>query len=150
MGQDLFKHRNASAASLSQIGAAAAAAASAALGRTPAEHPLGEYPSRTLFVRNINIHTTDEELLTLFSQCGEVRSMYTACKHRGFVMISYHDIRASTRAKQVLQVRLPPSRHAFPLLPHPTERQSQVLTACGACDGLRQLLLPLYTLPASP
>eukprot|EP00892_Ulva_mutabilis_P001960 jgi/Ulvmu1/11765/UM008_0179.1 len=97
--QDLWKQRNASAASLSQIGAAAASA----LARAPAEHPLGEYPSRTLFVRNINIHTTDEELLTLFSQCGEVRSMYTACKHRGFVMISYHDIRASTRAKQVLQ-----------------------------------------------
>lgn len=108
VGQDLWKQRNASAASLSQIGAAAAAAASAALGRAPAEHPLGEYPSRTLFVRNINIHTTDDELLTLFSQCGEVRSMYTACKHRGFVMISYHDIRASTRAKQVLQVWLPP------------------------------------------
>jgi len=86
-----------------------------ALGRTPAEHPLGEYPSRTLFVRNINIHTTDEELLTLFSQCGEVRSMYTACKHRGFVMISYHDIRASTRAKQVLQVRALCHPHSQPV-----------------------------------
>lgn len=75
--------------------------------RGPAEHPLGEYPSRTLFVRNINIHTTDEELLSVFRQYGEVRSMYAACKHRGFVMISYYDIRDATRAKQLLQVRSP-------------------------------------------
>jgi RNA recognition motif-containing protein len=65
---------------------------------------MGEYPSRTLFVRNINIHTSDEELLQLFQQHGEIRTMYTACKHRGFVMITYYDIRAATRAKQMLQV----------------------------------------------
>jgi RNA recognition motif-containing protein len=65
---------------------------------------MGEYPSRTLFVRNINIHTADEELLQLFQQHGEIRSMYTACKHRGFVMMTYYDIRAATRAKQMLQV----------------------------------------------
>lgn len=121
-GGDLWKQRTNSSMSLSQLqraaaanqgnatasGAAAYAAAGSASGssgsRAPSEHPLGEYPSRTLFTRNINIHTTDEELLTIFSQCGEVRSMYTSCKHRGFVMISYYDIRASTRAKQVLQV----------------------------------------------
>jgi hypothetical protein len=81
-----------------------ALATAAAMTRGPAEHPLGEYPARTLFVRNINIHSTDEELLTLFRQYGEIRSMYAACKHRGFVMISYYDIRAATRAKQMLQV----------------------------------------------
>lgn len=122
-GGDLWKQRTNSSISLSQLqrataaaagatSAAAAHAAGSASGssgsRAPSEHPLGEYPSRTLFTRNINIHTTDEELLTIFSQCGEVRSMYTSCKHRGFVMISYYDIRASTRAKQVLQVRFLP------------------------------------------
>ena len=91
--------RGAPTASAPTLGAAAP-------GRGPAEHPLGEYPSRTLFVRNINIHTTDGELLALFRQHGEIRSMYAACKHRGFVMISYYDIRASTRAKHMLQVRL--------------------------------------------
>ncbi len=30
------------------------------------EHPLGEHPSRTLFVRNINSNVEDEELTTLF------------------------------------------------------------------------------------
>jgi hypothetical protein len=120
-GGDLWRQRTNSSVSLTQLQrvsaaaanatptAAAYAAAGSASGssgsRAPSEHPLGEYPSRTLFTRNINIHTTDEELLTIFSQCGEVRSMYTSCKHRGFVMISYYDIRASTRAKQVLQVR---------------------------------------------
>jgi len=29
--------------------------------------------------------------------------MYTACKHRGFVMISYFDLRAAQRAMQALQ-----------------------------------------------
>jgi hypothetical protein len=30
------------------------------------EHPLGEHPSRTLFVRNINSNVEDEELKSLF------------------------------------------------------------------------------------
>lgn len=29
--------------------------------------------------------------------------MYTACKHRGFVMISYYDIRAARSAMRALQ-----------------------------------------------
>lgn len=34
---------------------------------------------------------------------GEIHSMYTACKHRGFVVISYYDIRAATLANHTLQ-----------------------------------------------
>lgn len=30
------------------------------------EHPLGEHPSRTLFVRNINSNVEDEELTSMF------------------------------------------------------------------------------------
>lgn len=30
------------------------------------EHPLGEHPSRTLFVRNINSNVEDDELVSLF------------------------------------------------------------------------------------
>ncbi|GJW23431.1 RNA-directed DNA polymerase, eukaryota, reverse transcriptase zinc-binding domain protein [Tanacetum coccineum] len=36
-------------------------------------------------------------------QYGDIRTLYTACKHRGFVMISYYDIRAARRAMQALQ-----------------------------------------------
>lgn len=40
------------------------------VGAVAGEHPLGEHPSRTLFVRNINSNAEDAELRTLF----EVRS----------------------------------------------------------------------------
>ncbi|XP_030539442.1 protein MEI2-like 4 [Rhodamnia argentea] len=67
------------------------------------EHPYGEHPSRTLFVRNINSNVEDAELRALFEQYGGIRTLYTACKHRGFVMISYYDIRAARTAMKALQ-----------------------------------------------
>ncbi|KAJ0110413.1 hypothetical protein Patl1_01463 [Pistacia atlantica] len=67
------------------------------------EHPYGEHPSRTLFVRNINSNVEDTELRSLFEQYGDIRTLYTACKHRGFVMISYYDIRAARTAMRALQ-----------------------------------------------
>ncbi|MQM10474.1 hypothetical protein Taro_043363 [Colocasia esculenta] len=67
------------------------------------EHPYGEHPSRTLFVRNINSNVEDSELRTLFEQYGDIRNIYTACKHRGFVMISYYDIRSARNAMRALQ-----------------------------------------------
>ncbi|XP_057728407.1 protein MEI2-like 1 isoform X2 [Arachis stenosperma] len=65
--------------------------------------PLGDQSSRTLFVRNINSNVDDSELKTLFEQYGDIRTMYTACKPRGFVMISYYDIRAAQNAMKALQ-----------------------------------------------
>ncbi|KAI3818058.1 hypothetical protein L1987_11860 [Smallanthus sonchifolius] len=70
----------------------------------------GEHPSRTLLVRNINSNMDDSELRILFEQYGEIHTLYTACKHRGFVMISYYDIRAARRAMQDLQNKLLESR----------------------------------------
>eukprot|EP00249_Psilotum_nudum_P023302 c28822_g2_i4 orf=1188-3749(-) len=67
------------------------------------EHPYGEHPSRTLFVRNINSNVEDSELRALFEQYGAIRTLYTACKHRGFVMISYYDIRDARSAMRALQ-----------------------------------------------
>ncbi|KAF8077377.1 hypothetical protein N665_1043s0022 [Sinapis alba] len=72
-------------------------------GRVSVEHPNGEHPSRTLFVRNINSSVEDSELSSLFEPFGEIRSLYTACKSRGFVMISYYDIRAAHAAMRALQ-----------------------------------------------
>ncbi|KAM6589785.1 hypothetical protein CsatA_012390 [Cannabis sativa] len=69
------------------------------------EHPYGEHPSRTLFVRNINSNVEDSELKTLFEQYGDIRTLYTACKHRGFVMISYYDLRSARNAMKALQNR---------------------------------------------
>ncbi|KAF1867576.1 hypothetical protein Lal_00050005 [Lupinus albus] len=65
----------------------------------------GEQPCRTLFVRNFNSNVEDNELKALFEQYGDIRTMYTACKHRGFVMISYYDLRAAQNAMQALQNR---------------------------------------------
>ncbi|CAH8387569.1 unnamed protein product [Eruca vesicaria subsp. sativa] len=73
------------------------------VGRVSVEHPNGEHPSRTLFVRNINSSIDDSELSALFEPFGEIRSLYTACKSRGFVMISYYDIRAAHAAMRALQ-----------------------------------------------
>lgn len=70
------------------------------------EHPYGEHPSRTLFVRNINSTVDDSELRAIFEQYGDIRTLYTACKHRGFVMVSYYDIRASRAAMRALQSKL--------------------------------------------
>ncbi|XP_059284704.1 protein MEI2-like 2 [Lycium ferocissimum] len=72
-------------------------------GTVAGEHPYGEHPSRTLFVRNINSNVEDSELRSLFEQYGDIRTLYTSCKHRGFVMISYYDIRAARTAMRVLQ-----------------------------------------------
>ncbi|XP_044502485.1 protein MEI2-like 2 [Mangifera indica] len=73
------------------------------VGAMAGEHPYGEHPSRTLFVRNINSNVEDSELRSLFEQYGDIRTLYTACKHRGFVMISYYDIRAARTAMRALQ-----------------------------------------------
>lgn len=73
------------------------------VGTIAGEHPLGEHPSRTLFVRNINSNVEDAEIRTLFELYGDIRTLYTACKHRGFVMISYYDIRAARTAMRALQ-----------------------------------------------
>lgn len=73
------------------------------VGTVAGEHPYGEHPSRTLFVRNINSNVEDSELRMLFEQYGDIRTLYTACKHRGFVMISYYDIRAARTAMRSLQ-----------------------------------------------
>ncbi|KAJ1404979.1 RNA-binding domain superfamily, partial [Sesbania bispinosa] len=65
----------------------------------------GEQPSRTLLVRNINSNVEDSELRALFEQYGDIQTIYTACKHRGFVMISYYDTREAQNAMQALQNR---------------------------------------------
>ncbi|GLT60283.1 hypothetical protein SLA2020_330550 [Shorea laevis] len=73
------------------------------------EHPYGEHPSTTIFVRNINSNVEDSELKALFEQYGDICTLYTACKHRAFAMISYYDIRAAQNAKRALQNK--PLRH---------------------------------------
>nr|XP_029116644.1 protein MEI2-like 4 isoform X13 [Elaeis guineensis] len=73
------------------------------------EQPFGEHPSRILIVRNFNSIVDDTELRVLFEQFGDIHMLYTGCKHLGFVMVSYYDIRAAQNAKRTLQNK--PFRH---------------------------------------
>merc|ERR1711916_338103 len=61
-----------------------------------------EHPSRTLFVRNLANDTDPLALQSEFEQFGPVRSIYANCKYRGFVMISFFDIRHAKAAMLVL------------------------------------------------
>lgn len=61
-----------------------------------------EHPSRTLFVRNLANDTDPLALQGEFEQFGPVRSIYANCKYRGFVMISFFDIRHAKAAMLVL------------------------------------------------
>ncbi|WJX84420.1 hypothetical protein P8452_66998 [Trifolium repens] len=45
----------------------------------------------------------DSELKALFEQYGDIRTIYTACKHQGFVLVSYYDLRAAQNAMKALQ-----------------------------------------------
>ncbi|XP_020248626.1 protein MEI2-like 4 isoform X1 [Asparagus officinalis] len=65
----------------------------------------GEQLTRTLLVKNINSSINDIELRTIFEQYGDVRTLYTLCIHRGFMMVSYYDIRAAQNAMRVLQTK---------------------------------------------
>ncbi|KAJ1377948.1 RNA-binding domain superfamily [Sesbania bispinosa] len=80
-------------------------------GGSKGKFPVNEQSSRTLFVRNINSSVEDSELKALFEQYGEIRTIYTACKHRGFVMISYYDLKAAQSAMKALQNRSLKSRN---------------------------------------
>ncbi|CAA7396369.1 unnamed protein product [Spirodela intermedia] len=72
-------------------------------GSFPGEHPHREHPSRTLSVRNVDSNADDSELTALFEPYGDIRSLYTACKNQGFVMISYYDMRSAWNAMRALQ-----------------------------------------------
>ena len=61
--------------------------------------------SRTLFVRNLNPSSEDGEIFRVFSGFGDVKSVSYQSKYRGFVTVTYYDIRSSTSAFVGLQGR---------------------------------------------
>lgn len=62
-----------------------------------------EQPSRILFIRGLDPTVSDEALVQMFEAYGEIRSLYTACKSRGFIVLSFYDLRASCLAIHALQ-----------------------------------------------
>lgn len=61
---------------------------------------LGE--SRTLFIRGIEPSIPDDMIREYLECFGDIHSLYTASKHRGYVMVTYHDIRAARLAQSTL------------------------------------------------
>ena len=95
--------------------AAAAAAAAAATSASPGAR--GEpraasvpkpaaAPSRSLLICNVSQTVSDDELHQLLQQFGDLRSLYSRCKHRGFVMATFFDIRAAQYSLESLEGEL--------------------------------------------
>ncbi|CAH8353982.1 unnamed protein product [Eruca vesicaria subsp. sativa] len=70
------------------------------------EHHRAEIPSRTILAGNISSIVEDYELKVLFEQFGDIQALHTACKNRGFIMVSYYDIRAAQNAARALHNKL--------------------------------------------
>ncbi|CAO2042087.1 unnamed protein product [Urochloa humidicola] len=62
----------------------------------------GEQPSRILFVRNIDSNIDDSELKFIFEQYGDMYTLDASCKHQGFVIVSYYDVRSAENAMRAL------------------------------------------------
>ncbi|KAF8715429.1 hypothetical protein HU200_027076 [Digitaria exilis] len=69
----------------------------------------GQQSSRILFVRNIDRNIEDYELKFLFERYGDMHTLDASCKHLGFVIISYYDVRSAENAMRALQRK--PLRH---------------------------------------
>jgi len=68
--------------------------------------PKAAAPSRSLLIRNVSQTVSDGELHQLLQQFGDLRSLYSRCKHRGFVMATFFDIRAAQYSLESLEGEL--------------------------------------------
>jgi hypothetical protein len=68
-----------------------------------ADHPPAEAPSRTLLVRGLAPELSDDDTAALLSSHGDLRTVYTAAKRHGLVVVTYYDLRAAVRAAQALR-----------------------------------------------
>ncbi|KAF8115578.1 hypothetical protein N665_0025s0046 [Sinapis alba] len=92
----------------------------------------GEISSRILFVTNMDSIIEDYELRALFEQYGDVRALHTAGKNRGFIMVSYYDIRAAQNAMRALHGMLLSGRKLDIHYHIPKENSNKESTSEGA------------------
>ncbi|GLT37415.1 hypothetical protein SLA2020_117330 [Shorea laevis] len=110
-----------------------------------------------LFSSGGGMESEGDDRLGTFEQYGDIRILYTACKHRGFATISYYDIRAAQNAKRALQNK--PLRHRkldiHYSIPKGNTSEKDVnqgtlvvfnLDASVSTNGLRQILVFLEKL----
>jgi len=62
-----------------------------------------EKPNRTLFIRNVNYKTTEEDVRKVFEEYGTVTNMFSRIEKRGMVFVTFSDIRDAKKAKDALQ-----------------------------------------------
>ncbi|GAB1220466.1 hypothetical protein ENUP19_0054G0039 [Entamoeba nuttalli] len=65
----------------------------------------GEHPSRVLCVFNILSQYDPKELLCIFQQYGDVKTIYYSTVQFGFIVVIFYDIRASRSAAKYLNGR---------------------------------------------
>ena len=58
---------------------------------------------RTLFIRNVDYEITEEDILTCFSQFGEVKRSFFLIEKRGIAFVTYFDIRCAEKAIKELK-----------------------------------------------
>ncbi|KAI9309421.1 hypothetical protein BJ944DRAFT_7078 [Cunninghamella echinulata] len=59
-----------------------------------------EKQCRTLFVRNIQFDTKEDEILKVFSPYGDIKEIFNRMETRGIVFVHYYDLRSAERAKR--------------------------------------------------
>jgi len=62
-----------------------------------------EKPNRTLFIRNVNYKSTEDEVRKVFEQYGIVTNIFSRIEKRGMVFVTFSDIRDAEKAKAALQ-----------------------------------------------
>ncbi|KAK9810778.1 hypothetical protein WJX73_006520 [Symbiochloris irregularis] len=99
-------------------------------------------PCRTIYVRNLSPEVDDAELQAMFEKCGDIRTLYSACKHQGFVLISYYDGRAGNYAKAALD-GMPLNGQPLQIEPsvpgqkvHDKDTQSATVSVFGVNEGM--------------
>ncbi|KAK9825608.1 hypothetical protein WJX74_010139 [Apatococcus lobatus] len=86
--------------------------------------PPGDPPSRTLLIRNIQPTISDEALQATFAVYGDIRTLYTAGKQHGFILVSFFDVRAAYMAITAV-------KHA-----QASQQSSLEITYAGAAESL--------------
>ncbi|CAO3608065.1 unnamed protein product [Cunninghamella blakesleeana] len=69
--------------------------------RSRRDYPRNEEKQcRTLFVRNIQFDTKEEEIWKVFSPYGDIKEIFNRMETRGIVFVHYFDLRSAERAKR--------------------------------------------------
>jgi len=58
--------------------------------------------SRTLFIRNVQFDTKEEQVLAKFTPFGDIKTIFNLVAKRGLIFITFNDLRSSENAMATL------------------------------------------------